>query len=283
MKTYLRKMLLPFLLIPFVTVESPGRDVPAENVVREKIVHPDHAMNIWVYYPQSGFADKIPLIIIPPAGTSLFHGIQLSDGDANEHIPYVQAGFGVLSFDISGPVPDEAGEEESLAAARLFQERKAGIDDAQDALALVLARFDRFDEEKIVVAGHSSAGTLALSIAQFTPAVKACIAFAPVVNVTRFLGENMEFFEYYIPGFQDFIESTSPHNNLEKLKAPVFIFNALDDNVVTADQIAQSIEQMKENGVDYTHKTTDSGGHYYSMMEIGMPAAIAWLQQLNFE
>ena len=62
-------------------------------------------MRVWYYEPEKA-AGKLPLVLVPPAGSTLFVGMNLGDGDRAEHYPYVQAGFAVASFEIDGHVPN---------------------------------------------------------------------------------------------------------------------------------------------------------------------------------
>src|SRR5262245_35182109 len=60
---------------------------------------------VWIYLPM-GASTNTPLacVLVPPAGTPLFHGGRLSEEDRAEHLPYVTAGFAVVAFDLSGPL-----------------------------------------------------------------------------------------------------------------------------------------------------------------------------------
>ena len=62
-------------------------------------------MRVWYYQPEKA-AEKLALVLVPPAGSTLFVGMDLGDGDRPEHYPYARAGFAVASFDIDGHVPN---------------------------------------------------------------------------------------------------------------------------------------------------------------------------------
>src|SRR5260370_39041688 len=78
-------------------------------------------MRVWVYRPQKA-AGKLPLVLVPPAGSRLFDGMDLGDGDREEHYPYVKAGFAVVSFQIDGQVPEDGGEPALYQGARRFKD-----------------------------------------------------------------------------------------------------------------------------------------------------------------
>ena len=56
-----------------------------------------------------------------------------------------------------------------------------GVSDGLTALDAALAKYPQIDPKRVYVAGHSSAGTLALQLAAAAPdRLKACVAFAPI-------------------------------------------------------------------------------------------------------
>lgn len=253
------------------------------DVIREVLKEPNTKMAVWLYYPKKNIGNKVPVILIPPAGTRLFHGMNVSDGDSPEHVPYVKAGFAVVSFDISGSLSDNKDNAAVLKSAKQFMASNAGVNDGKNALNLVLKKYAFLDANKVYVAGHSSAGTLALTLAQHLPQVKACISYAPAADVAARLNTDMEFFEHYIPGFKRFINDTSPNRNISKLKVPVFLFNAKDDTNVTPKMMSKFAASLRSQKIDVTHKTVQHGGHYQSMINEGIPLAISWLKSISIK
>src|SRR3954464_10396431 len=60
--------------------------------------------HVWIYLPEaSSTNERLPCVLVPPAGSPLFVGMRLSQDDRVEQLPYAKAGFVVVSFDISGP------------------------------------------------------------------------------------------------------------------------------------------------------------------------------------
>src|SRR5437899_1596668 len=51
-------------------------------------------MRVWYYQPEQA-SGKLALVLVPPAGSTLFGGMALSEGDRREHYPYARAGFAV--------------------------------------------------------------------------------------------------------------------------------------------------------------------------------------------
>src|SRR5687768_9302898 len=81
---------------------GPGRLIlPGVQVQEVTLQRGAVPMRVWYYQPEKA-ADKLALVLVPPAGSTLFVGMALGDGDRAEHYPYVKAGFAVASFEIDG-------------------------------------------------------------------------------------------------------------------------------------------------------------------------------------
>jgi dipeptidyl aminopeptidase/acylaminoacyl peptidase len=237
-------------------------------------------MRIWYYEPENA-ADKLALVLVPPAGSTLYIGMELSEGDRTEHYPYVEAGFAVASFDIDGHVPNLqfAGDEAVLQGARAFREAQAGLANAKAALDFVLAKAPQIDPKRIYIAGHSSAATLALLEAEHEPRIKACVAYAPVTDVESYLAQATPGLERALPGMKDFLRSSAPKTHADKLKCPVFLFHAQDDGTVPFRHSTDFAAHVKGTNQDVTLITTAKGGHYIAMLREGIPKGITWLQK----
>ena len=239
-------------------------------------------MRVWFYQPEKE-AKSLALVLVPPAGSTLAGGMALSDGDNKEHLPYVKAGFAVATFDIDGHVPDNPSDAAVLKGAREFRNARAGIANAKAALDFILAKVPNIDPNRVYIAGHSSAGTLALLFAEHDPRVKACAAFAPVTDVEARLADFAPKLERALPGFGEFLRFSSPRTQADKLKCPVFLFYAQDDDVVPVGQTTDFAAQLKQTNPHVTLVTTAKGGHYDSMIHVGLPKAIKWFGQLGKE
>jgi acetyl esterase/lipase len=191
----------------------------------------DIPMKVWIYLPEKAPKGKLPCVLIAPSGTPLFIGMNLSEADRPEHMPYVYAGFAVVSYELDGHVDklDKAPEARILAAAKAFKNARAGLSNARVALDYALAKVPAIDPERIYAAGHSSAATLSLLVAAEDPRIKACVAYAPVTNLPRRLGPAVAELSAKIPGFADFVKESSPSTHVDKLKCPVFLFHSRKD------------------------------------------------------
>lgn len=237
-------------------------------------------MRVWYYEPEKA-AEKLALVLVPPAGSTLFVGMDLGDGDRAEHYPYAEAGFAAASFEIDGHVPNLqiAGDAAVLQGARAFRESQAGLANAKAALDFLLAKASKIDPKRIYIAGHSSAATLALLTAEHEPRIRACAAFAPVTDVESHLAQAIPSLEKALPGTKDFLHFSSPKTHADKLKCPVLLFHAQDDGTVPIRHSTEFAANLKSTNPDVTLITTAKGGHYNSMLREGIPKAIAWFQK----
>ncbi len=239
-------------------------------------------MRVWYYRPESA-KGKLPLVMVPPAGSTLCAGMDLSDGDRKEHLPYVQAGFAVASFEIDGHVPnlDRANEAALFKGAREFRDARAGLANVRMTLYFLMAKAPNIDANRIYIAGHSSAATLALLAAEYDPRIKACAAYAPATDVPGRLAAAISMLEEKLPGYRDFLRFSSPNTHPEKLKCPVFLFHARDDENVPASQTEQFAAQVRKTNSQVTLVLARRGGHYESMINEGIPKGIAWFKGLK--
>jgi dienelactone hydrolase len=244
----------------------------------------DRSSKLWIYRPEPRPPGLLPCVLIAPAGTPLVHGIGLSDGDRTEHKPYVRAGMVVVAYELDGPVPEEAKPDDDVTIRGVaeFVAAEGGVKNAQDALNYVLAKIPEVDPNRIYTAGHSSAATVALHVAQHEPRIKAVAAYAPCTDPEDRLGEGMiRDLDQRVEGFRSFVRAGSPFRNAAKLKCPVFLFHAPDDfNVRMSETEAFASEVRKTNPKVTFHRSVTLGGHYDPMIREGIPQGIGWLMNL---
>ncbi len=258
-----------------------ARPIQAGVLFQEAVLRPGALpMKVWYYRPEQA-KGKLPLVLVPPAGSTLIAGMDLGDGDRAEHYPYVRAGFAVGSFEIDGHVPNaqNAPDAALLKGAREFRDAKAGLTNAKAAFDFLLAKAPDVDPNRIFIAGHSSAATLALLVAEHEPRIKGCISYCGVPDVEMRVGPAIPQLDRAIPGYRDFIRFSSPKTHVEKLKCPVFLFHAQDDMNVPASQTKIFAMLLKKTNPDVTVDTSARGGHYQSMINAGIPKGIAWMQK----
>jgi dipeptidyl aminopeptidase/acylaminoacyl peptidase len=199
------------------------------------------------------------------------------EGNPGEYIPYVQAGYAVVAYDLDGPDYSEGDPESMKRAFEAFKASRAGLVNARNALEYVLAKVPEVDPKRIYAAGHSSAATHALLFAAHEPRLAAVIAYAPASDVPKWFGPRLRLVSMMVPGSVDFITQSSPTTHASRIKCPTFLFHAEDDSICEVAQSRTFSETLKQQGTPVTLVTVPSGDHYDSMIAEGIPAAIKWL------
>lgn len=251
---------------------------------------PGTRMQWRVYLPLGQHQDRsLACVLVAPAGTPMIHGANLDDGDYDdETLPYAEAGFVVIQYSIDGApsaVGQSSDEEASpngmMEAYPVFKASGAGVVNGRNSLEFALSELPMVDPRRIHCAGHSSAGTLSLLLAQHEPRINRCVAYAAAYDLesrmdemaSNFMGQRM------FPGIDKFVVETSPLNHVDKFDGPVFIFHARDDSNVPFSDAEKFVQRIKSAGKDVTFEISNTGEHYYSMIDPGIPLAIRWLKQ----
>ncbi len=244
---------------------------------------PGHGGKLWLYLPTGAHRPQsLPCILIAGAGSNLITGMALSDGDRPEHLPYARAGFVVLAYELDGRMPENVkGNLQALVgASRKFLNAQAGLINTRVAIEYATTRVPAVDPRRLYAAGHSSAATLALLVAENEPRIAGCVAFAPAVDLTlQYQPPAQRELAQVIPGAGQFFTRFNPRTNEAEINCPVFLFYA-DDDARFAGQVRDLGGRLKLSGKDVTVSNVPAGGHYESMIKVGVPRAIKWLQSL---
>lgn len=253
--------------------------IPAD-IVRKEYKIAENGNQVWVYHSSTLKGDAIPCILIAAAGTRMFHGMDLGDGDVPEHLPYVKAGFAVVAYGLSGPWPDDPVTDAGvIKAITSFMQSQGGLKDASAALQLAKAKHPFLSTSPVYAVGHSSAGVVALNLAQKVPSLRGCIAYAPACDLEQRYGANLiSQFDTGIRGFRKFVEENSPFRNAEQINCPVLLFNALDDSKIPPASINAYVERLQKAGKTVKHVEVSTGDHYDSMLNEGIPLGIQWIK-----
>jgi dienelactone hydrolase len=253
-----------------------GRTVkPGVHVQSVELRRGGVPMRVWFYRPEKA-AGKLSLILVPPAGSTCFLGMNLSPEDTAEHVPYARAGFAVAAFDIDGALEDldNAPDEKVFKQAMKFRDARAGLANLKVALDFVLAKVPDVDPARVYTAGHSSAGTLSLLAGEHEPRIKAVATYAPVVDLDNKLSAVTPKLESNLPGFEKFVHEASPRAHEDKLRCPIFLFHAKDDNIVRVNETFELASRLRPYNSQITLVTPEHGGHLNGMIHEGMPKAI---------
>ena len=133
--------------------------------------------------------------------------------------------------------------------------------------------------KKIGVVGAGSWGTaLAVLFAEHEPRLKACVAFAPALDLEQNFGSEAVA-KFKNVGVGDLAVKYSPKNNEDKLQVPLFLFHAQDDGNISFTMSQAFANDLKAKGKPVTLDIVSTGNHYESMINEGIPHAIAWLNE----
>lgn len=233
---------------------------------------------LWVYMPVAKLQpNSTPCVLICGAGSTLMTGMRLGPGDEAEHLPYLKAGFVVVAYDLDGPSTGDAPEPKSYQA---FRDSNAGLANAQNAIEYVLSNIPEVNPKQIFSAGHSSAGTTALLLAEHEPRLAGCVAFAPCTDLqARIPGALVRTLSFTFEGLPEFLVRSSPRTHEMRIHTTVMLFHAADDSNVPIEESRNFVARLKSAGEDATLMEVAAGGHYQPMIDLGIPAGIEWIKQ----
>jgi dienelactone hydrolase len=244
---------------------------------------PGQTMGPKIYLPAGAHADhSLPCVFVAPAGSNLITGNSMGDSDSPEQLPYATAGFAVVGYDLDGEMPAKTTSA-MLASIPTFMAAHGGLDNARAAVDYALAHLPSIDPDRLYVAGHSSAATVALDVTAADPRIKACCAYAPCPDVgVRLKPRTVAAIDQRISGFAAFVDDISPARHVAAFKGrSVLLFTALDDSNVPSVTVQQfAADLAKTPGVTVKLVTVPTGDHYWSMRRAGIPAGIAFLKGL---
>ncbi|RLS55767.1 MAG: hypothetical protein DWH91_08465 [Planctomycetota bacterium] len=249
----------------------------------DKAQQPGYQMTMHVYLPPGEAAPATrPLVIVAPAGSTLVTGNSVDGLDYHdETLPYAEAGAVVIMFSLDGPIGENEQDALFGAAYQQFRDAGAGTVNAKVTIDYALARIPSVDPRRIVIAGHSSAGTLSLLYAAHESRLAAAVAYCPCVDVeTRLEWATDEWSgNRLFPGLEEFVKKSSPMTHFHQVKCPVFLFHAIDDSNTPYADTVKYHERLKSAGKDTTlSEPPAQGDHYQPMIDQGIPRAIQWLK-----
>lgn len=255
-----------------VQLHSVSLQVPAKQ--------PGSSSRVYVYLPPGEHTDKsLGCVFIAPAGATSFTGMGLGLGDSPEHLPYALAGYAVVAYEVDGEHVDDDRRTDRerakrfIAAYHAHRAAHAGLVNARNAIEYVLAKFPEIDPQRLAVAGHSSAGRVALVVAANEPRIKACIAYAPDSDFEEAAKE----LDSQLSDATEYFRSFSPVACAAKIRCPVFLFHARDDTVIAYQDSEKLAGLLKQAGTRVHYQVVATGDHHASMIREGVPGAISWL------
>lgn len=217
----------------------------------------------------------------------MLHGNPLdADNYHDEALPYSEAGMAVVCYSLDGEMtadPSAGDRAYGLAlsvAYRQFMASKAGVVNGRNALEFSLAKLPQVNPKMIYTAGHSSAATVSLLLAANEERLAGAIAFAPITDLRIRLDELAQerSVRSILPGLVTYLRTGSPVTYVDRYKCPLFVFHSRDDSNEPFQNTENFVNQLKANSSNVEFAIVDSGDHYDSMIQAGIPRAIHWIQ-----
>ena len=281
---------IPVPQLPDLSVATPisGTNSTFQFIQIKQGSGPGQTMQFRVYLPVAQSpAQSIPCVLLAPAGTNMLHGNPL-DGDDfhDEALPYSEAGMAVVCFSLDGEMtadPSAGDRAYGLAlsvAYRQFMAAKAGVVNGRNALEFALAKLPQVNPKKIFTAGHSSAATVSLLMAANEERLAGAIAYAPVTDLNiRLEGIAQDrSVRSILPGITTYLRTGSPVTYVDRYKCPLFVFHARDDTNELFQNTENFVNQLKAKSAKVDFAIVNSGDHYDSMIQSGIPQAINWIR-----
>ena len=141
---------------------------------------------------------------------------------------------------------------------------KWGLIDAEDVKDAVqyLIKQRRVDPQRIAVRGGSAGGYMVQRVmTQYPQVFKVGASYYGIGDLTTLVDETHKFESRYIdnlvgarlPEGRDQYQARSPINYLDRLKAPMIIFQGSDDRIVTPECSREVARVLKEKGIKYDY------------------------------
>ena len=270
---------------------SPPDGIPAGAISTGKALQlrrPDGQRVHGFYYAPRNVGCRGPAGALPPA-LVLAHGGPTSMTDAGLKVRlqfFTSRGFAVLDVNYSG----------STGYGRAYRERldgQWGIADVADcaAAARYLGKAGLADPGRIAIAGGSAGGYTTLMALATTDAFAAGSCHYGVSDLELLLAHTHKFESGYLhrlmgttPGrFKQAFARRSPINLIDGIKAPVILFQGLDDKVVPPEQSRMIVTRLKSRGIDVAYHEFAGEGHGFRKAETivaVLEAELAFLQRV---
>jgi dipeptidyl aminopeptidase/acylaminoacyl peptidase len=209
------------------------------------------------YYPPanrefSAPAGELPPLIVQSHGGPTSHATPALD---REFAYWTSRGFGVVDVNYRG----------SSGYGRAYREALRGgwgVVDTEDCIAAAthLALTGDVDGGRLAIRGGSAGGYATLCALVFHDEFAAGASYYGVADAEALARDTHKFESRYLDGLigpyperADLYRERSPINFVERLSAPVILFQGLEDEVVPPNQAETMVAALKGNGVPHAY------------------------------
>ena len=224
-----------------------------------------------LYYPPAnpdfqGPEGERPPLIVQSHGGPTAHVSPMMDP---EILFWTSRGIGVVDVNYGG----------STGFGRAYRELLNGgwgVVDVEDcvAAALHLAREGEVDVERLAVHGGSAGGYTTLCGLTFHDDFAAGASYYGVADAETLAADTHKFESRYLdrligpyPETRDVYRERSPIHFADRMRAPVILFQGLEDEVVPPDQAETMVAALRENGVPHAYLAFEGEQHGFRKAE----------------
>jgi dipeptidyl aminopeptidase/acylaminoacyl peptidase len=146
-----------------------------------------------------------------------------------------------------------------------------GVVDVEDATsaALALAREGRVDGARLAITGGSAGGYTALGALAFTDVFHAGASYYGVADIEALFATTHKFESRYEQALvpHDQMRERSPINSVDRIDAPVIVFQGLDDPIVPPEQSEAIVEALRQRGIEHEYHAYEGESHGFRKAE----------------
>jgi dipeptidyl aminopeptidase/acylaminoacyl peptidase len=231
----------------------------------------DGAVAHGFYYPPAnpGFSapeGELPPLIVESHGGPTSHA---TPALSREFLYWTSRGIGVVDVNYRG----------SSGYGRAYRNELRGtwgVVDTEDCVnaALHLADQGEADGARLAIRGGSAGGYATLCALTFHDAFAAGASYYGVADAEALARDTHKFESRYLdrligpyPERADLYRERSPINHVERLRAPVILFQGLEDEVVPPNQAETMVAALARNGVPHAYLPFEGEQHGFRRAE----------------
>jgi dipeptidyl aminopeptidase/acylaminoacyl peptidase len=209
---------------------------------------------------------EAPPLIVESHGGPTSHATPALD---REFLYWTSRGFGVVDVNYRG----------SSGYGREYRNKLRGtwgVVDTEDCVnaALHLAEQGDADRERLAIRGGSAGGYATLCALTFHDAFATGASYYGVADAETLAQDTHKFESRYLdrligpyPEQADLYRERSPINHVERLRAPVILFQGLEDEVVPPNQAETMVAALERNGVPHAYVAFEGEQHGFRRAE----------------
>jgi dipeptidyl aminopeptidase/acylaminoacyl peptidase len=209
---------------------------------------------------------ELPPLIVQSHGGPTSHTTPALD---RELLYWTSRGFGVVDVNYRG----------STGYGRPYRQRlrgEWGVVDTEDCIAAArhLAESGEADGERVAIRGGSAGGYATLCALVFHDELATGASYYGVADAETLATDTHKFESRYLdsligpyPERADLYRERSPIHFVERLRAPLILFQGLEDQVVPPSQAETMAAALERNGVPHAYLAFEDEGHGFRRAE----------------